>query len=61
VKLTGVHGAQSKVAPGAQIGLAAREVVDAAPFYEGLLLGGVLGAETNRLLMDRRISSPGSG
>jgi hypothetical protein len=30
-------------------------------FYEGLLLGGVLGAEANRLFMDRRISSPGSG
>ncbi|MGD9885275.1 MAG: nucleoside deaminase [Reyranella sp.] len=36
-----------------QIGLNAQAVIDAAPFYRGLLLGGVLAAETDRRFMDR--------
>ena len=36
------------------IAITARAVVDAAPFYKGLLLGGVLAAETDRMFMERR-------
>jgi tRNA(adenine34) deaminase len=37
-----------------QIALTARTVVEAAPFYSGLLLGGVLAAETDRMFLERR-------
>lgn len=37
-----------------QIGLTSKAVVDAAPFYKGMLLGGVLAAETDRLFLDRQ-------
>ena len=37
-----------------QIDIAARAVADAAPFYKGLLLGGVLAAETDRMFLDRK-------
>lgn len=37
-----------------QIGLTAQAVIDAAPFYKGMLLGGVLSAETDRMFMDRK-------
>ena len=37
-----------------QIEIKANAVVDASPFYKGMLLGGVLQAETDRLFMDRR-------
>jgi tRNA(adenine34) deaminase len=38
----------------AQIDITARAVAAASPFYSGLLLGGVLAAETDRMFMDRR-------
>ena len=37
-----------------QIQITARAVVDASSFYSGLLLGGVLAAETDRMFMERR-------
>ncbi|MFI5003119.1 MAG: nucleoside deaminase, partial [Reyranellales bacterium] len=37
-----------------QIGITAKAVVDAAPFYKGMLLGGVLSAETDRMFLDRK-------
>ncbi len=37
-----------------QIDISASTVAQAAPFYEGLLLGGVLGAETDRMFMERK-------
>jgi tRNA(Arg) A34 adenosine deaminase TadA len=37
-----------------QIDITARAVAAASPFYSGLLLGGVLAAETDRMFMDRR-------
>jgi tRNA(adenine34) deaminase len=37
-----------------QIDIAAKAVVDATPFYKGLLLGGVLSAETDRLFLERK-------
>jgi len=37
-----------------QIDIAAKAVVAASPFYSGLLLGGVLAAETDRMFMERR-------
>lgn len=37
-----------------QIDITARAVVAASPFYSGLLLGGVLAAETDRMFMERR-------
>jgi tRNA(adenine34) deaminase len=36
-----------------QIDIAAKSVVDASPFYHGMLLGGVLRAETDQLFMQR--------
>ena len=36
-----------------QIDIAAKAVVEAAPFYKGLLLGGVLAAETDRMFLER--------
>lgn len=36
-----------------QIQIRAKAVVDASPFYRGLLLGGVLAAETDKMFMDR--------
>jgi tRNA(Arg) A34 adenosine deaminase TadA len=38
----------------AQIDIAAKAVIDASPFYRGMLLGGVLEAETDRLFMQRK-------
>jgi tRNA(Arg) A34 adenosine deaminase TadA len=37
-----------------QIGLTAQAVIDASPFYKGLLLGGVLAADTDRMFEDRK-------
>jgi tRNA(adenine34) deaminase len=37
-----------------QIQISAKAVVDASSFYSGLLLGGVLAAETDRMFMERR-------
>lgn len=37
-----------------QIGLTAKQVSEAAPFYNALLVGGVLAAETDRMFMERR-------
>lgn len=37
-----------------QIEIAARAVADATPFWKGLLLGGVLAAETDRMFLERR-------
>jgi tRNA(adenine34) deaminase len=37
-----------------QIAIAARTVVDASPFYGGLLLGSVLQSETDRLFLERK-------
>ena len=37
-----------------QIAISARQVAEAAPFYKGLLLGGVLSVETDRLFLERR-------
>jgi tRNA(adenine34) deaminase len=37
-----------------QIEIAAKTVTDASPFYSGLLLGGVLSAETDRMFMERQ-------
>ena len=37
-----------------QIAIAAKTVVDASPFYRGLLLGGVLQSETDRLFLERK-------
>ena len=39
-----------------QIDITARAVVAASPFYSGLLLGGVLAPETDRMIMERRKS-----
>ena len=36
------------------IAISARAVVEAAPFYKGLLLGGVLAAETDRMFLERQ-------
>ena len=37
-----------------QIGITAQAVIDAASFYKGALLGGVLAAETDRMFLDRK-------
>jgi len=37
-----------------QIGLTARQVAEAAPFYRGLLVGGILAVETDRMFMERQ-------
>ena len=37
-----------------QIAITAKAVIDASPFYHGMLLGGVLQAETDRLFMQRK-------
>lgn len=37
-----------------QIAIRAQAVVDASPFYKGLLVGGVLAAETDRMFMERQ-------
>lgn len=37
-----------------QIRIRAKAVVDASPFYDGLLLGGVLAAETDRMFLERQ-------
>jgi tRNA(adenine34) deaminase len=37
-----------------QINLTAQAVIDAASFYHGALLGGVLAAETDRMFLDRK-------
>jgi len=37
-----------------QIQITAKAVAEASPFYSGLLLGGVLAAETDRMFMDRQ-------
>ena len=37
-----------------QIDIRAQAVIDAAPFYKGMLLGGVLAGETDRMFMDRK-------
>ena len=37
-----------------QIDITARAVADTTPFWKGLLLGGVLAAETDRMFMERR-------
>ena len=39
-----------------QINITARAVAEASPFYSGLLLGGVLAAETDRMFMERQKS-----
>jgi tRNA(adenine34) deaminase len=39
-----------------QIDITARAVADATPFWKGLLLGGVLAAETDRMFLERRRS-----
>jgi tRNA(adenine34) deaminase len=36
-----------------QIGLRASAVIEASPFYKGLLVGGVLAEETDRIFMER--------
>lgn len=38
----------------AQFTLTAQAVVDAAPFYKGVLLGGVLAAESDRTFAERQ-------
>jgi len=37
-----------------QIAITAKQVADASPFYNGVLVGGVLAAETDRMFMDRK-------
>ena len=37
-----------------QINITAKAVADAAPFYHGLLVGGVLAPETDRMFMERK-------
>lgn len=37
-----------------QIEITARAVADATPFWKGLLLGGVLAAETDRMFLERK-------
>jgi tRNA(adenine34) deaminase len=37
-----------------QIQITAKAVADASPFYSGLLLGGVLAADTDQMFMDRQ-------
>ncbi len=37
-----------------QIAISAQQVAEAAPFYHGLLLGGVLATETDRMFMERK-------
>jgi tRNA(adenine34) deaminase len=37
-----------------QIAITAKQVADASPFYKGVLLGGVLAAETDRMFMERQ-------
>lgn len=37
-----------------QIAITARQVAEASPFYKGLLLGGVLASETDRMFMERQ-------
>jgi tRNA(adenine34) deaminase len=37
-----------------QIEITAKSVADASPFYRGLLVGGVLAAETDRMFLDRK-------
>jgi tRNA(Arg) A34 adenosine deaminase TadA len=37
-----------------QIAITAKQVADASPFYSGLLLGGVLAPETDRMFMERQ-------
>ncbi len=37
-----------------QINITARQVAEASPFYSGLLLGGVLAAETDKMFLDRK-------
>ena len=37
-----------------QIDITAKSVVDASPFYHGMLLGGVLREETDQLFMERK-------
>ncbi len=37
-----------------QIDIRAKAVADAAPFYSGMLLGGVLAAETDQLFLNRK-------
>ena len=38
----------------AQIGLTAKAVVEASPFYGGFLLGGVLAGETDKMFLERQ-------
>lgn len=37
-----------------QIEITAKQVAEASPFYSGLLLGGVLAAETDRMFLERK-------
>lgn len=37
-----------------QINITAKQVAEASPFYSGLLLGGVLAAETDKMFLDRK-------
>ena len=37
-----------------QINITAKQVADASPFYSGLLLGGVLAAETDKMFRERK-------
>lgn len=37
-----------------QINITAKQVADASPFYSGLLLGGVLAAETDKMFLERK-------
>lgn len=37
-----------------QINITAKQVAEASPFYSGLLLGGVLEAETDKMFLDRK-------
>jgi tRNA(adenine34) deaminase len=37
-----------------QIAITARQVVEAAPFYKGVLVGGILADETDRMFMERQ-------
>jgi tRNA(Arg) A34 adenosine deaminase TadA len=37
-----------------QIAITAKQVTDASPFYKGMLVGGVLAAETDRMFMERK-------
>jgi tRNA(Arg) A34 adenosine deaminase TadA len=39
-----------------QIAITAQQVADASPFYKGLLVGGVLAAETDRMFLERKRS-----